>query len=216
MRPDEVGVVADLHRRAFPAYVSTKLGPGYCRRMLQAVARDPEAWIDLAVDDTGRVIGYLVAAPPPAQRQVERALLPWAALNAWRQPGDLFRNGRRAVLRLARRGGRNGTSSPLAEAADSAPADSAPEDTLGTSAPTEPATVRIVLVAIDSDARGRGGVDALLGAFARTAAERGHRVADLSVDTVNAAAQRAYTRNGWLPDATGAHFHLDLSGPAAP
>ena len=76
--------------------------------------------------------------------------------------------------------------------------------------------MRVVLVAVDADARGRGGADALLGAFARTAAERGHRVADLSVDTVNAAAHRAYTRNGWQSDATGAHFHLDLSGPAAP
>ena len=110
MRSDEVGAVAELHRRAFPAYVSTKLGAGYCRRMLRAFAQDPDAWIDVAVEEDGQIVGFLVAAPPPAQREVERALLPWAAVNAYRHPGDLVRNVRRAVTRLTRRSsaGRSG------------------------------------------------------------------------------------------------------------
>jgi ribosomal protein S18 acetylase RimI-like enzyme len=211
MRPEEVGAVAALHRRAFPAYVSTKLGAGYCRRMLQAFAADGEAWIDVAVDDHGRIIGYLVAAPPAAQREVERALLPWAALNAWRQPGDLVRNVRRVVgRRTGIRGRRRTPTAPV-----DAPAHRDPEAE-ATEIATGPATVRVVLVAVDVEARGCGVADALLSTFAQTAARRGHRVADLSVDTVNAAAQRAYARNGWLPDRSGAHFFLDLSGPAGP
>lgn len=213
MRADDVGTVADLHRRAFPAYVSTKLGAGYCRRMLRAFEQAPGTWIDVAVDEDRRIIGFLVAAPPPTQRAVERALLPWAALNAYRHPAELARNVRRAIARL---GGRRTSGGTDVRAGAPAERSSSPPDPVASPAPSDPATVRVVLVAVDADARGRGGADALLGAFASTAFERGHRVADLSVDTVNAAAHRAYARNGWRADETGAHFHLDLSGPAAP
>jgi len=208
MGAGEVGAVADLHRRAFPSYASTKLGAGYCRRMLRAYADRPGAWIDVAVGADGRIIGYLVAAPPATQRAVDRALLPWAALNAFRRPGDLVGNVRRFGGRISRRR-RAADAGPAAPGAVAGPP-------VGARQPPGAATVRVVLVAVDAAARGQGGADALLDAFARTARGRGHLGADLSVAPGNGAAHGAYARNGWRPDGTGTRFTLDLSGPAAP
>lgn len=210
VRAEELDAVAALHRRAFPAYASTGLGQGYCRRLLRAYADRPDSWVDVAVDPTGRIAGYLVGAPPAAQHAVDRSLLPWAVANAWRQPAEVGRNARRAASRLA------GLARRRAEVAKGTapPEPEVRTDAVRSEGPA--ATVRVVLVAVDAAARGQGTADALLAAFARTARERGHQAADLSVAPDNAAAHRAYERNGWAADDAGAHFRLDLSGPAAP
>ena len=204
MAPGEADQVAALHRRAFPDYPSTKLGAGYCRRMLSAYQARADSWVDVAVQPEGRIVGYLVGAPPAAQQAVDRALRPWAVLNAVRTPADLGRNLRRAVHRVTRR-----LRPPTG--GDVTPAD---EDPTGGALPP-PATVRVVLVAVDGPARGIGAADQLLAAFARTARARGHHVADLSVAPDNEAAHRTYRRNGWVGDADGAHFRLVLGDPPA-
>jgi ribosomal protein S18 acetylase RimI-like enzyme len=173
--------------------------------MLRAYATRPEAWVSVAVDASGRLDGYLVAAPPATQRAVDRALLPWAAVYSLRRPGALLRDlgaVARRLRRLLRRGG------PADERA-MAPDEPTPE--------SPRATVRVVLVAVEPAARGRGVVDALLQDFAATARERGHRTADLSVAPGNGAAHGAYARNGWVSDGDAQpHFRLDLCGPATP
>ena len=76
----DAGRVADLHLLAFPDYESSRLGRSYCRRLVLAYDDRPDAWVLVAM--RGEAIdGFLVGAPPAAQRQVNAALLvPWAAL----------------------------------------------------------------------------------------------------------------------------------------
>lgn len=214
VRPAEIAAVAALHLRAFPDYESTKLGAGYCRRMLRAYAARSDAWVDVALDERGGLTGYLVAAPPATQRTLNRALLPWAGLHSLRRPAVLAKGLGGAARRL-RRTIRPGRPDEAAHAVTDGPAAAA------SAADAVPAaTIRVVLVAVDPAARGTGVADALLGAFARTARERGHAAADLSVAPGNQAAHGAYLRNGWTPvggdDGAVSHFRLDLSGPAAP
>jgi GNAT superfamily N-acetyltransferase len=205
MGSGDVASVAELHRRCFPDYESTRLGAGYCRRMLRAYSRRPEAWVSIAVDDSGRTLGYLVAAPRATQRDVDRRLLPWAAANALRRPAALAQGLRKVIPRLRRLVGQRGD-------AEGQPSPGATLSGVATGA-----TIRVVLVAVEPAARGRGVVDVLLGAFADEARRRGHRIADLSVAPGNRAAHGAYVRNGWVSDGGDApHFRLELSGPAAP
>ncbi|MBX3284072.1 MAG: GNAT family N-acetyltransferase, partial [Actinobacteria bacterium] len=172
LRPADAGRVAELHLLAFPDYESSRLGRGYCRRLVLAYADRPDAWVLVA--GRGEVIdGFLVGAPPSAQREVNAALLvPWGLLGALRSPARLWGRVGPAWSRLRR--GRRPTP-PAAAPATGAPASPA----------SEPATVRVVLVGVDPLARGRGVGDALLAAFAERARAAGHRRADLSVATGN-------------------------------
>lgn len=201
MRTDELDAVTDLHRRSFPRYASTRLGAGYCRRMLRAYADRPESWVAVAVDGRARVVGYLVGAPPETQHAVDRSLVPWAALNAFRLPGDLARTLGRVTSGFGRRLRRR---------------EPEPTGAVAAAEPRPAATVRVVLVAVDGAARGGGVADALLTGFERTARDRGHLVADLSVAADNVAAHRAYLRSGWVADDDGTHFWRDLSGRVSP
>lgn len=80
----------------------------------------------------------------------------------------------------------------------------------------QPATIRVVLVGVSSASRGSGAADLLLQHFAGTARVEGHAVADLSVAASNAAARRAYQRNGWREvalegDDVAVRCQLDLT-----
>ncbi len=202
MAPADLASVAELHRRCFPTYQSTKLGTAYCRRMLRAYDQRPETWISVATDDSDRTLGYLVAAPPATQKDIQRVLLPWAALASLRQP----RAAAAAVVPAVRRvRGRLTRSDETPASATAAPPS---EET------TPDATIRVVLIGVAPDARGQGVADLLLGSFADTARARGHRTADLSVAPDNRAAQAAYARNGWISEgADASHFRLNLDGP---
>ncbi len=213
--PADLAATAALHRRVFPAYSSTRLGAGFCRRLLGAYAARGDAVVLVAGDDPGPVEGYLVGAPPAVQRAVNDALAGRAALAGL---GQLVRSprralaaapqaaarGRAAVRALSRRFRRSG-GGPV-------PAGPAP-----VTAPT-PADVRVVLIGVDADARGRGVADALLAELVHRAPGHGWHTADLVVAAGNTAAHRAYERNGWhrVPvDADGAgdgsvRYRLDL------
>lgn len=185
--PAELAAAAALHRAAFPHYDSSRLGAGYCGRMLRAYARHPEAWVAVARSDAGP-IGYLVAAPPAVQRRVNRDLRPWALLAGLRSP-----------LRLARR-----ALGHPAPAAISSPSADQPATTSPSGAPAPPpggwpvATIRLVLIGVAPHARGSGAGGLLLDDFAARARAGGHRAADLSVAVDNASARRAYARHGWI------------------
>lgn len=205
----EVDRVADLHRVAFPDYESSRLGRGYCRRMLLAYAARPDAWV-LVAGAAGSVDGFLVGAPPSAQREVNAGLLvPWGLLGALRSPGRLLGRLGPAWSRL-----RRGRARP------STPAETRPDAPEPGPAPV-PATIRVVLVGVGPAARGTGVGDALLAAFATRARAGGHRRADLSVAAGNAAARRLYARNGWVElgeegGGVAVRCALDLSaGPPA-
>ncbi|MCB1040839.1 MAG: GNAT family N-acetyltransferase [Acidimicrobiales bacterium] len=170
--------VAELHRRCFPDYDSSRLGTAFCARLLRSYAANPESWVAV-LHDGGAPAGYLVAAPPPVQRSVNRALRPWGALASLRSPG-------RAVRRLA------GRTRPR-----SAPPQAPPAGEEQARPDTTPATVRVVLIGTDPASRGRGFGGLLLDDFARRAGASGHLVADLSVAIDNAAAREAYERAGW-------------------
>lgn len=207
VRPDEAVRVGDLHRLAFPDYESSRLGRGYCRRLVLAYADRPDAWVLVAVAPGRPIEGFLVGAPPEVQRQVNASLLvPWGVLGALRSPGRLVGRLPGAWARL-----RRGRSSARAVA----PAGPTPGSE---AASGPPATIRVVLVGVDPAARGRGAADALLGAFAERARAEGHEVADLSVASTNVAARRAYERRGWREirvegEGVAVRCRLDLSGP---
>jgi ribosomal protein S18 acetylase RimI-like enzyme len=201
MGAGDVATVADLHRRCFPHYQSTQLGAAYCRQMLRAYASRPDAWVSVADDGSGPAVGYLVAAPRATQREVQRALLAWAAVGSLWHPAPLVRGLGRIAPRL-RRLARGGSA-----------VEPGPSTVTEPSAARPGATIRVVLVGVGPEARGRGVVDALLETFADTARSRGHLTADLSVAADNERAHRAYTRNGWTSDVEGTHFRLALNPP---
>jgi ribosomal protein S18 acetylase RimI-like enzyme len=206
LRSEEAARVADLHLLAFPDYESSRLGRGYCRRLVLAYGARSDSWVSVAVAPGGPIEGFLVGAPPAAQREVNASLVvPWGLLGALRSPGRLLGRLPRAWSRLRR--GRRGPTAPVD--AGAAPAPNPGE-------PSAPATIRVVLVGVDPAARGRGAADALLGAFAERARSAGHEVADLSVAAGNAAARRVYARNGWQEvgvegDGVAVRCRLDLT-----
>lgn len=204
---DDAPRVADLHLLAFPDYESSRLGRGYCRRLVLAYAARSDSWVSVAVAPGGSIDGFLVGAPPAAQREVNAALVvPWGLLGALRSPGRLLGRLPRAWSRVRR--GRRGPSAPVGASSASDP---------GPAGQPSPATIRVVLVGVDPAARGRGAADALLEAFAERARSTGHEVADLSVAAGNAAARRVYARHGWQEqgvegDGVAVRCRLDLTG----
>ena len=75
MRPDDAHRLAELHRVVFPDFESSRLGVGYCRRLLLAYAGRSDSWVLVAAAPDRPAAGFLVGAPPPAQREVNAALL---------------------------------------------------------------------------------------------------------------------------------------------
>lgn len=206
LRPSDAARVAELHRLAFPDYESSRLGPGYCRRLVLAYAARSDSWV-LVVGAPGRDgAGFLVGAPPAAQREVNASLVvPWGVLGALRSPGRLLGRLPAAWSRVRRR-----RSRPSAGGQSPAPA------TGGARRPD--ATIRVVLVGVDPAARGQGAADALLEGFAERARAAGHEAADLSVAAANAAARRVYARHGWEEigeegDGVAVRCWLDLRRP---
>jgi ribosomal protein S18 acetylase RimI-like enzyme len=199
---DEVAAVAALHRRCFPDYDSSRLGPAFCRRLVRSYAAEDEAWVAVAEGDDGRIVGYLVAAPPSVQRAVNRSLAPWGALASLRTPARVLRR----VVGRARRA--------VASGAATAPATSSEPDG---SAGAARATIRVVLVGVDASARGTGLGRALLEDFAARASVLGHALADLSVEVDNHEARRAYGAAGWveLGEEAGVAVRCQLVLPVA-
>lgn len=210
LRRADAARVAELHLLAFPDYESTRLGPRYCRRLVLAYAARPDSWVLVAAAPGQDAAGFLVGAPPAAQREVNRSLLvPWGVLGALRSPRRLLGRVSGARSRLRRRRG------PVEVGSGPDPVPS------GTDAARPRATIRLVLVGVDPAARGQGVADALLEAFAERARSAGHDTADLSVVVANSAARGLYARHGWQEVAVeGAEVavrcRLDLtgSGPA--
>lgn len=187
LRPADAGRVAELHRLAFPDYESSRLGLGYCRRLVLAYAARSDAFVLVAAAPGHPAAGFLVGAPAAAQREVNRSLMvPWGVLGALRSPARLVARLPAAWSRLRRPSGGAPAGESVPERVDPGPGPARP-----------PATIRLVLVGVDPAARGGGAADALLDAFARRARQDGHRWADLSVAVGNAAARRAYARHGW-------------------
>lgn len=185
----DVPELARLHRLVFPSYASSVLGPAHCRRLLGTYLHHPDALV-LVVDGGGGPVGYLVGAPAAVQREVDRSLRVRAAVTA----GARLLHPSTWVWAAARRRARRSTRAAAPPAPDG-PA----------------ATVRVVLVGVAPSARGGGVVDALLGAFASEARDRGHHHAELVVDPGNGAAHRAYARCGWEPvGAPPTRFRLAL------
>lgn len=203
--------LAALHRRVFPAYASTALGPGFCAALLRTYRRRSDGSVLVVAGPDGPV-GYLVGAPAAVQREVNAALR--------------VRAGIAALARVARADARAHLVGP--EARDRIRRTllrrrgAGPDPVVDGGIPGEvEADVRIVLIGVDEGARGSGVADALLEAFASDARARGHHAADLAVAAENVAAHRCYERNGWRAVASASegdgpsHYRLDLDADPA-
>jgi len=190
MRPTEAAEVADLHRSVFPDYESSRLGPGFCRRLLNAYSVRTDAFVLVTGGDGGPITGYLVGCPPAVQRAVNdqlaaRGALAYAA-NAVRSPrrvasglGTAWRRARRVVGQKLGRGA------------------SGPSPVVGAAGPASESDARVVLIGVAPEARGTGAADALLAGFASRARRWGAARADLVLEAGNEPARRCYERNGW-------------------
>lgn len=191
----DVDGVARLHRSVFAHYESSRLGYGFCVRLIAAYMGRPDVVVLVAGDPGVPPAGYLVGCPPSVQRSVNDSVAAAAAwmlvLRAARSPskavGEAAPTWRRVRRALATRAGRlRSGCAPSGDTALSQEPEVAGE-----------ADERVVLVGVTVDARGCGTGDALLGAFRDWAATQGATTADLSVETDNVAARRCYERNGW-------------------
>lgn len=214
MRPTEAAEVADLHRAVFPDYESSRLGPAFCRRLLDAYSVRTDAFVLVTGGDGGPITGYLVGCPPAVQRAVNdqlavRGALAYAA-NAVRSPrrmasglGTAWKRARRVAGQKLRRG------APSASPAD------------GVAGPAVESDVRVVLIGVAPVARGTGAADALLDGFAARARRWGAARADLVLEAGNEPARRCYERNGWRVQPTEAsgrssRYWLELTDGTGP
>lgn len=209
MRPSEVAEVATLHRTTFPDYESSRLGPAFCQRLLNAYSVRTDACVLVAGGDGGPITGYLVGCPPRVQRAVNDDLALRGAVaygaRALRSPkqvaaglGTAWRRARRVVTQRIRPSTPSAVPTPVEQQRE--------------------AGARVVLIGVAASARGTGVGDALLEGFADRARGWGATRADLVVEADNAPARRAYERNGWEAQPVGPgeqsdRYWLELGPP---
>lgn len=212
MRPTEAAEVAALHRAVFPDYESSRLGPAFCERLLNAYSVRTDAFVLVTGGDGGPITGYLVGCPPSVQRAVNdqlalRGALAYAA-RAVRSPAQVA-----AGLGSAWKRARRVVGQKVGRSSAPAPPPDADEPVRGSDA-------RVVLIGVLPEARGTGAADALLAGFALRARHRGAQRADLVVEAGNDAARRCYERNGWRaerPDAPdgSSRYWLEVGSPSS-
>jgi ribosomal protein S18 acetylase RimI-like enzyme len=173
--------LAEVHRQAFPRYLSTRLGLGYCERMFACFTTTPRVFVLAAFSGT-ELSGYCVGAERSLLRRIDRKLRPralWAAMTHLGAVVDrtLLASVIARVRRRARSAARPAAASPPA--------------------PAPGRTLLLHLVGTTAAARGQGVGRALLAAFEREALVRGYQHATLSVAADNRAARRAYELAGW-------------------
>lgn len=66
LHPADVDQLVDLHRRAFPKFFLSQLGPAFLTQFYRGFLTDPTSITAVARDDSGRVVGGVVGTTSPA------------------------------------------------------------------------------------------------------------------------------------------------------
>lgn len=66
LHPADVDAVVRLHRKAFPSFFLSTLGPGFLTQFYKGFLTDPTAVTVVARDEAGRVVGSVVGTTEPA------------------------------------------------------------------------------------------------------------------------------------------------------
>ena len=179
MKVDEVSEVVPVHLEAFAGYMNSRLGVKYVRSFISWFCRAERSIALVAVDETGKVAGYVLGAPVGYDRKLNRDLLWVAAAGLLGHPWLLLRRQiRRAILRRLK--------VLVGDVHNIASRPKLPEPTMS-----------LVGIGVASSAQGTGIGFHLVRAFEHRAQQLGMRSVLLSVYASNATARRLYARCGW-------------------
>ncbi|WP_420174345.1 GNAT family N-acetyltransferase [Luteococcus sp. OSA5] len=168
----DIDDVVALHRRAFPDFFLSQLGPNFLAQFYKGFLTDPTSVTVVAHGEDGRVLGAVVGTTQPAgffSRLLKRRLVGFAAASAQAAIQDPKR-----IPRLARGILYRGEAGDRVEGA------------------------LLSSICVDPDTQGSGVGRALIDAWCEAARLRGARHAFLTTDAKNNEATNGfYQSNGW-------------------
>lgn len=172
LHPADVPQLVALHRRAFPSFFLSELGPAFLTEFYRGFLTDPTSVTAVARDDRGDVVGGVVGTTSPAgffARLLRRRLVGFALASGGAAMSDPRRTPR-LVRGIGYRGGAGGAV----------------------------AGALLSSICVDPGQQGQGLGQRLVSAWCETARSRGARRAFLTTDAVdNDATNAFYARAGW-------------------
>jgi ribosomal protein S18 acetylase RimI-like enzyme len=211
--------IAHCHIRAFPASLSSLLGPRYAAKMLEWYLTSDNKFL-FHIEMDGRVVGYcggFVRKGEPygsssgmtqyAFREGIRALLlrPWLVFHP-KVRGNFRFLGRNLWYRVFPPRAQPAAGDNSSHSRVSTPLN----DQQGSQSPL---SAGLVVIGVDPGYQGKGLGSLLLQEFERRALAMGCRHMHLTVEKENAPAIRAYERNGWqVVEIHGASVRMKKTG----
>ncbi|MEL4359214.1 MULTISPECIES: GNAT family N-acetyltransferase [unclassified Luteococcus] len=172
LHPADIESVVELHRRAFPDFFLSQLGPNFLAQFYKGFLTDPTAVTVVAHDEAGKVLGAVVGTTQPAgffSRLLKRRLLGFVGASAQAAAQDPKR-----IPRLARGVLYRGEAGERVEGA------------------------LLSSICVDPATQGSGVGKLLIEAWCAEARMRGAQRAFLTTDAAdNEATNGFYQRNGW-------------------
>ncbi len=191
--------VVQCHRKAFPAYFSTLIGPRFLKSLTKYYTTHPDAIMFVATLPSGKIIGVVSGGKPELRSKFSHKYLPFLALDiltaALKDRTVRVRLGQHLIdtikktLARFRIVGNDRLAEPR-------------RDCAGT-------WCSLLSICTDPEFSGKGVGTALMHAFEQESRKRGYRTMHLSVHHGNDAAIRLYSKCGWiiiLENARGVYF----------
>lgn len=197
---EQVGDMARVHLAAFPGEYLTSLGPKVLIPFYRFYIKRGSGIALAAVDNSGRILGFVVGGDPGLRAQFLRKYAYTVAKaitanlfrhrNVWTQSLFHLQRGLRSLPRRIRAG-----------------FSGARDESCEFLSPSPTGTWSTLLsICTHPDARGRGVGSALMVGFEQESRGRGYLAMRLSVHNDNEAAIQLYRKNGWI------EFHRTESG----
>jgi ribosomal protein S18 acetylase RimI-like enzyme len=179
MSREMIPEVGKIHVQAFAGYMNTRLGSSYLGAFLGWFLKAERALALVALDDKGKVVGYVLGAPLDYGNSMNRELFGIAAASILMRPWLIL--SKRFWTIIAGR-----IKSTLNSFSTHAPRFRYPEPAMS-----------LVAIGVTPSARGQKIGLSLLRAFENTARERGIRSLQLTVYPTNATARKLYENCNW-------------------
>lgn len=179
----DASAIAALHRRLFPEYRSTSLGPRFCARMYRRYATTDGAF-GFVIWRGGERAGFVVGGGPGVHARINRSLRGAAAAALAMRPALAWKSVTGSLSLRVSKGRRMSSSHSVPH-------------------PRHQRAAKLVLIGVKENARGTGAAAELLDAFREEAARRGFDTVCLVVNRNNARARASYAKAGWACQDNG-------------
>jgi ribosomal protein S18 acetylase RimI-like enzyme len=191
----DILALAQIHRKIFADYRSSKLGVRFCKKMFTAYVSDPGA-IGFLLWRGGKRVGYVVGGADSLHQKVNSRLRNEAIKAILARPWFLVKEVYVRVLNRLKKY----TSHKPKPVANNNPAQSKKKK-----------SAKLILIGLVEEARGTGAAAELLNAFVNRAKELGYAEVNLMVASNNKRAQAAYEKAGWkLVDSSGDSYRYGI------